>query len=206
MIMGFYNRYVLPRLIHLTMQNKLATAERAAWVPLASGKVLEVGIGSGLNIPFYSPSVVSLVGIDPSGELWDMARQRAALAPFPIEYMARSSEAIPVTDRTFDTVVITWTLCSIPNPMQALKEMRRVLKPDGRLIFVEHGLAPEPRVQVWQHRLNPLWNRLAGGCNLNRRIETLIAQAGFHMIQIDTGYLKGPKPAAFLYKGVARPE
>jgi ubiquinone/menaquinone biosynthesis C-methylase UbiE len=187
------------------MQNKLATAERATWVPLASGKVLEVGIGSGLNIPFYSPSVVSLVGIDPSCELWDMARQRAALAPFPIEHMAHSGEAIPVTDRTFDTVVITWTLCSIPNPMQALKEMRRVLRPDGRLIFIEHGLAPDPHVQVWQHRLNSLWNRLAGGCNLNRRIATQISQAGFRMVQIETGYLKGPKPAAFLYKGLARP-
>lgn len=117
-----------------------------------------------------------------------------------------SGECIPVEDKAFDTIVTTWTLCSIPDPMKALEEMWRVLKPDGRLIFIEHGLAPERKVQVWQHRLNPLWQRLAGGCNLNRMIETLIAEAGFHIVEIETGYLKGPKPPSFLYKGLARPE
>lgn len=203
--MGIYSQYVLPRLIHFAMQSTLAAAERQHYVPLASGKVLEVGIGSGLNIPFYSRNVESLVGVDPSGALWKMARRRAELAPFPIDYLGLSGECIPVADKAFDTVVTTWTLCSIPDPMKALEEMRRVLQPDGRLIFIEHGLAPERKVQVWQHRLNPLWQRLAGGCNLHRMIETLITDAGFHIIQIETGYLKGPKPPSFLYKGLARP-
>jgi ubiquinone/menaquinone biosynthesis C-methylase UbiE len=203
--MGIYSRYVLPRLIHLTMQSQLAAAERAKFVPLASGKVLEVGIGSGLNLPFYTREVDSLVGVDPSIELWRMAQQRVAQAPFPIEYIGVSGENIPRADQTFDTVVMTWALCTIPDPRQALAEMRRVLKPQGCLIFVEHGLAPGRRVQVWQHRLNPLWQRLAGGCNLNRPIDTLISEAGFCMNRIETGYLKGPTPFSFLYKGLARP-
>jgi ubiquinone/menaquinone biosynthesis C-methylase UbiE len=203
--MGIYRTYVLPRLIDRTMQNHLAVAERTKFVPLAAGRVLEVGIGSGLNIPFYSRDVTALVGLDPSVALWQLARQRRAAAPFPVEYIGLSGEQIPLEDKTFDTVVTTWTLCTIPNPVAALKEMRRVLKPDGRCIFVEHGRAPDRRVQVWQNRLNPLWRRITGGCNLNRVIDTLIADAGFHISQIDMGYIKGPKPFSFLYKGLARP-
>ena len=197
---------MLPRLINRTMQNKLAAAERARCVPVASGKVLEVGIGSGLNIPFYSLDLDTLVGLDPSVELWKLAHKRTASTPFPIEYIGGSGEHIPLEDKTFDTVVTTWTLCTIPNPVTALKEMRRVLKQDGLLIFVEHGVAADNRVQVWQNRLNPLWHQIAGGCNLNRMIDTLIAEAGFHIFQIETGYLKGLKPFSFLYKGLARPE
>jgi SAM-dependent methyltransferase len=203
--MGLYKRYVLPRLINRTMQNKLAAAERTRFVPCASGKVLEVGIGSGLNIPLYSPELDILIGLDPSVPLWKLGRQRTAAAPFPIAYIRGSGEHIPLEDQRFDTVVTTWTLCTIPDPVTALKEMRRVLKPDGHLIFIEHGLAPDRRVQAWQHRLNPLWHRLAGGCNLDRRIDTLIAAAGFHICQLDREYLKGPKPFSFLYKGLARP-
>jgi ubiquinone/menaquinone biosynthesis C-methylase UbiE len=203
--MGIYNHYVLPRLINFTMQNKLVAAERQKWVPLASGAVLEIGIGSGLNIPFYSRTIERLVGVDPSGALWKMARTRIEIAPFPIDYLELSGECLPVEDATFDTVVTTWTLCTIPDPIKALEEMRRVLKLNGRLIFIEHGLAPEHKVQRWQNHLNPLWKRLAGGCNLNRRIKTLITDAGFHLTQIDTGYLPGPKPPSFLYRGLARP-
>ena len=203
--MGIYNRYVLPRLINRTMQNKLAAAERTRCIPCASGTVLEVGIGSGLNIPLYSPDLDILVGLDPSVPLWKLRRQRTAAAPFPIAYIRGSGEHIPLEDQRFDTVVTTWTLCTIPDPVTALQEVRRVLKPDGRLIFVEHGLAPDRRVQAWQHRLNPLWYRLAGGCHLDRRIDTLIADAGFHICQLERGYLKGPKPFTFLYKGLARP-
>jgi ubiquinone/menaquinone biosynthesis C-methylase UbiE len=203
--MGIYRTYVLPRLIDCTMQNKLATAERACFVPLASGRVLEVGIGSGLNLPFYSRNVTALIGVDPSGELWQLARQRVAAAAFPVEYIGLSGEQMPLEDETFDTVVTTWTLCTIPNPVTALKEMRRVLKPGGLLIFVEHGRAPDRRVQVWQNRLHPLWRRITGGCNLNRMIDTLIAEAGFRICQIDRGYVKGPRLFAFLYKGLARP-
>lgn len=203
--MGIYGRYVLPRLINLAMQNRMATRERARFVPMASGKVLEVGIGSGLNLPFYAQGVETLVGVDPSGELWKMARKRAAKVPFPVEYVGLSGETIPVADQTFDTVLTTWTLCSIAEPIKALEEMRRVLKPHGRLIFVEHGLAPDRQVQVWQTRLNPLWRRMAGGCNLNRAMDTLIQTAGFRITRIETGYLKGPKPAAFHYQGLAEP-
>jgi len=196
---------VLPRLINLAMQNTLATTERAQCVPRASGKVLEVGIGSGLNIPFYSPDLDTLVGVDPSVELWKLGRQRTAAAPFPIAYIGGTGEHIPLGDQRFDTVVTTWTLCSIPDPLAALKEMRRVLKPEGCLIFVEHGLAPDRRVQAWQHRLNPLWQRIAGGCNLQRRIDTLIVDAGFRLSQIERRYARGPKLFAFLYTGLARP-
>ena len=204
--MGMYKTYVLPRLINLAMQNKAAAAERAKFVPLASGKVLEVGIGSGLNIPFYSRHVETLYGLDPSRELWEMARKRADRTPFPIEHIGLSGENIPMQDKTFDTVVITWTLCSIIDPVQALVEMRRVLKQEGLLIFVEHGRSPDSRVQTWQNRLNPMWRRIGGGCNLNRSIDSLISKAGFRITQIETGYIKGAKPFSFLYKGLARPE
>jgi ubiquinone/menaquinone biosynthesis C-methylase UbiE len=203
--MGIYRTYVLPRLIDRVMQNQLAEAERTKFVPLAAGRVLEVGIGSGLNIPFYSRNVTALVGLDPSVALWPLARQRRAAATFPVEYIGLSGEQIPLEDKTFDTVVTTWTLCTIPNPVAALKEMRRVLKSDGQCIFVEHGRAPDRRVQVWQNRLTPLWRRITGGCNLNRTIDTLITDAGFHICQIDMGYIQGPKPLSFLYRGLARP-
>jgi ubiquinone/menaquinone biosynthesis C-methylase UbiE len=204
--MEIYRTYVLPRFINLAMQNKVAETERAKFVPLASGKVLEVGIGSGLNIPFYSQDIETLYGLDPSRELWHMARKRSARAPFPIEYIGLSGESVPMEDETVDTVVTTWTLCTIPDPIKALKEMRRVLKRDGLLIFVEHGQSSDNRVQVWQNRLNPLWNRVGGGCNLNRIIDTLISEAGFHITQIETGYIKGLKLFSFLYKGLARPD
>jgi ubiquinone/menaquinone biosynthesis C-methylase UbiE len=203
--MGIYRTYVLPRLIDCIMQNQLAEAERTKFVPLAAGRVLEVGIGSGLNIPFYSRDVTALVGLDPSVALWQLARQRRAAAAFPVEYIGLSGEQMPLEDKTFDTVVTTWTLCTIPNPVAALKEMRRVLKSDGQCIFIEHGRAPDRRVQLWQNRLNPLWRRITGGCNLNRMIDALLTDAGFHICQIDMGYSQGPKPFSFLYKGLARP-
>jgi SAM-dependent methyltransferase len=177
-------------------------ADRAKFAPLASGKVLEIGIGSGLNIPFCSPEVTALVGVDPSRELWKIGHQRAAAAPFPVEYLEVSGERLPLEDATFDTVVTTWTLCSIVDPLMALKETRRLLKPHGLCIFVAHGLAPDRRVRTWQYRLNPLWRRLAGGCNINRPIDTLIVDAGFHISQLETAYIKGPKVLSFFYNEV----
>jgi ubiquinone/menaquinone biosynthesis C-methylase UbiE len=203
--MNIYEKYVLPRLIHLAMRNKAARAERARFVPLASGTVLEIGVGSGLNVPFYGSKVRTLWALDPSRELWKIARRRVARASFPIELLPSLAERIPLGDMTVDSVVTTWTLCSIPNPAQALTEMRRVLKPEGQLIFVEHGRSPDPGVRVWQDRLNPLWRRVAGGCNLNRQIEDLIVAAGFHVRQIERAYNRGPKAFSYLYKGVARP-
>ncbi len=203
--MGLYATYLLPRLINLAMQSKEVMAERAKLVPLASGMVLEVGVGSGLNIPLYTRSVEKLHALDPSPEMWRLARVRAARAPFPLEYLPFSGETIPAGDQTFDTVVTTWTLCTIPDPQKALTEMKRVLKPHGRLIFIEHGRAPDAGVRVWQDRLNPLQKRLAGGCNLNRQVGALIPDAGFRITRLETGYMRGPRPFTFLYKGIAEP-
>lgn len=201
--MSLYARYVLPRLIDLVMRNKADTAERAKLIPQASGVVLEIGIGSGLNIPYYGSTVKRLYGVDPSRELWKIGRRRVRDARFPVEFIAGSAERIPLDDAAADTVVTTWTLCTIPDAGRALSEIRRVLKPGGRLIFIEHGQAPDPGVEAWQRRLNPIWRPVAGGCNLNRKIDDLIVSAGFQMMRIDRGYGDGPRPMSYLYKGVA---
>ena len=157
--MGFYDRYVLPRLIHLSMRNKEAARHRRRVVPAARGRVLEIGIGSGLNLPFYAAEVTAVHGLDPSGELLSMARKAAGGVPFSLEFVEGSAEAIPFDAASFDSVLTTWTLCSIPDASAALGEMRRVLKPGGALIFMEHGRSPERRVEAWQRRLTPLWTR-----------------------------------------------
>ncbi len=202
--MNFYEKFVLPRLINLAMQNTVTTAERARFAPLASGTVLEVGAGSGLNIPFYAREVRQLYALDPSLELWRLALKRVARASFPVEFIQSSAESIPFDDETIDTVVTTWTLCTIPDPLKALTEMKRVLKPPGRLLFIEHGRSPDSRVVAWQDRLTPLWRRIAGGCHLNRRIDELILTAGFGIDLLETGYTQGPKPLVYLYRGLAR--
>jgi ubiquinone/menaquinone biosynthesis C-methylase UbiE len=153
--MGLYARHILPLLIELAMKCKAAGKERARFVPLASGVVLEVGVGSGLNIPFYEDRVQKLYALDPSAELLRMAGARAARATFPVELLPHSAEAIPLADESVDTAVTTWTLCSIPDAARALREMRRVLRRDGRLIFIEHGRSADPGVVRWQDRLTP---------------------------------------------------
>lgn len=203
--MNIYGKYLLPRLIDLAMRSKANAAERANVIPRATGVVLEIGIGSGLNLPFYGTTVERLYGVDPSLELWKLADRRLARTPFPVEFLRASAERIPMENMTIDTGVMTWTLCSIPNARQALREMRRVLKPGGRLLFVEHGLASDRGVVAWQNRLDPLWTRVAGGCHLNRKIDDLITDAGFLLSEIDRGYGDGPRPMAYLYRGVARP-
>jgi ubiquinone/menaquinone biosynthesis C-methylase UbiE len=203
--MSVYGRYVLPFLTDLVMRNPEARAERARFVPLASGDVLEVGVGSGLNIPVYSSQVRALYALDPSPQLLRMARRRATGARVPVTFMQESAESIPLADGAVDTVVTTWTLCSINDPVRALREMRRVLRADGRLIFVEHGRAPDPAVVKWQDRLTPLWRTIAGGCHLNRPIDQLLRQAGFEVTELDRGYTPGLRVAAYLYRGLARP-
>jgi SAM-dependent methyltransferase len=201
--MGIYARYILPRLIDLVMRKESDTAERTRLVPLARGRVLEVGFGSGLNRPFYSPGVEKLYGLDPSRELWRLARRRIDVARVPFEFIPATAETIPLPDASVDDVVMTWTACSIPDVRRALREMWRVLTPGGRLVFVEHGHSPDVAVAQWQDRFNPVWTRVAGGCNLNRRIDDLIGGAGFDTSRIERGYSEGPKPFAYLYKGIA---
>ena len=203
--MSVYAKYVLPRLTDLVMRSKADAAERAKLIPLASGVVLEVGIGSALNVPYYEGGVAKLYGVDPSIELWRIGRGRVERARFPIEFLLGSGERLPLGDRAVDTVVSTWTLCTIPDPPRALAEIGRVLKPEGRFLFVEHGRAPAGRVRVWQDRLNPLWKRVAGGCHMNRPIEDLIAQAGFRFTRIEKEYTSGPKVLTYFYRGVAEP-
>ena len=203
--MSFYQRFVVPPMIALVMKTPEATRYRKKIVPGVEGRVLEIGIGSGLNLPFYSDKVSTVVGIEPSPELLAMAQKRADKAPFATELVNAPAEDMPFENAGFDTVLTTWTLCSIGEPLAALAEMRRVLKPAGRLVFVEHGRAREPRVIAWQDRLNPLWRCLSGGCNLNREIDALIEGGGFAIADLETEYMKGPKPMTFTYAGNARP-
>jgi ubiquinone/menaquinone biosynthesis C-methylase UbiE len=203
--MGFYQDHILPRLINLAMGQRNLAAYRHRIVPAAEGRVLEVGIGSGLNLPFYTQKAELVIGLDPSPRLLSMARRARHPASGLVEFVEGSAEAIPLEDRSVDSVVMTWTLCSIPNAQRSLREMYRVLKPSGRFLFVEHGRAPEPNVRWWQDRLTPAWKRFGGGCHLNRAIETLIEGAGFQFERIETGYMRGPRPMTFMYEGSARP-
>jgi ubiquinone/menaquinone biosynthesis C-methylase UbiE len=203
--MGVYAKYVLPRLIDLAMRNRDTTRLRAEWLPRAHGDVLEVGIGSGLNLPFYSSEVTCIYGVDPSVELQQMAQKRAAGKSAKIEFLSQSAEEpLPLGDASIDTVVVTWTLCSIPNASNALQQMKRVLKANGRFIFLEHGRSDDPQVVVWQDRLTPIWKRIGGGCHLNRKIDDLIATTGFRIVELKTFYLPGPRPMTYTYQGVAR--
>jgi len=204
--LGFYAEYVLPRIIDLGMRNKETARLRAEWVPQARGEVLEVGIGSGLNLPFYSPNVQRVYGVDPSTELQEMARKRAETAPVKVEFLSQSAEErIPLANASIDTAVVTWTLCSIPNPSQALQQVRRVLKAGGRLIFLEHGRAPDLGVVEWQDRITPFWKHVGGGCHLNRKIDELIMTVGFHIVEMKTCYLPGPRVMTYTYQGFAEP-
>lgn len=201
--MSFYQHRVLPHLVHLSMRQSPFEPYRRKAVSGAAGTVLEIGVGSGLNLPLYQ-SASHVIGLDPSAKLVAMARTSATGLALPIELVEGIAEAIPLPDHSVDTVVSTWTLCSIPDVRQALREMRRVLKPGGSLIFAEHGQSPDASVLRWQNRLTPLWKRIGGGCHLNRPIERLIREADFQLERLETGYMKGPKPMSFMYEGAAR--
>ena len=169
--MGFYQEQILPWLVHLSMRQQRLAPYRNRVVSSATGRVLEVGIGSGLNLPFYGNAVAEIIGIEPLPKLVDMANAAARKSQIPLRLIEGTAEAIPIDDRSIDAVVTTWTMCSIPEIQSALLEMRRVLRPGGRLLFVEHGRAPEPGVRWWQDHLTPAWKHLSGGCHLNRAID-----------------------------------
>ncbi|MBO6567044.1 MAG: class I SAM-dependent methyltransferase [Pseudomonadales bacterium] len=200
--MGIYEKYFLPKLLNLAMKAPAMKAIRKKIVPLAEGNVLEVGIGSGLNLPFYDKSV-KVTGLDPSLELQVMAQKVAAREGVNVDFISVGGEEIPAEDNSFDSVVMTWTLCTIPDPITALSEIRRVLKPNGKILFAEHGEAPDANVAKWQARLNPYWNVIGGGCNLNRRVTELYEGAAFTFDDIEKGYIEGPKIATYTYRGIA---
>jgi ubiquinone/menaquinone biosynthesis C-methylase UbiE len=204
--MGLYGRYILPRVVHFTCGLEPTRRQREKVVPLARGRVLEIGIGSGLNLPYYDAAKVSKVwGLDPSPGMTRMARRAAASLPFEVEFIGSPGDEIPLEDNSIDTVVVTYTLCTISDTTPVLRQASRVLRPGGELIFCEHGAAPDASVRQWQDRLNPIWKRLGGGCNLNRPIPTIIEAGGFRIKNLNTMYIPGWRPASFNFWGIAAP-
>lgn len=203
--MGFYQDQIVPWWIYKAMRQRDRAPYRARAASLAVGRVLEIGIGPGLNLPFYPKSVKHIVGLDTSPRLLGHARSEAPQIPLPIEFVLGNAQAIPIEDRSIDTIVTTWTLCSIPDAEVALGEMRRVLRPSGRFVFVEHGRAPERYIRWLQDRLTVVWSQFSGGCHLNRAVVQLIGNAGFRIECLNTSYMRGPKLMTFMYEGCAMP-
>ncbi|MGD9614082.1 MAG: class I SAM-dependent methyltransferase [Alphaproteobacteria bacterium] len=199
--MGFYQRVVLPRLLDRAMRDHHLASYRSHTIVAAEGLVLEIGAGSGLNFPCYPEGVARVVALDPSPALLRLAAGRGGAARVSVSLLRGAAERLPFAEAVFDTIVTTWTLCSLADPVAALREARRVLRPGGRLLFVEHGLAPTKRIAVWQHRLTPCWRAIAGGCHLDRRIDALIRAAGFRIESLETGHMPGPQPWTFMYQG-----
>ena len=204
--MGFYANTIVPRLVTCACGTKPILKQREKVVPEARGQVLEIGMGAGQNLPYYQRDQVErIVGIDPCSTSWGLAQPRAKKLGVPIEFIEGSAESMPLPDAAFDTVLMTYSLCTIPDAQAALQEMRRVLKPGGRLVFCEHGEAPDATVARWQQRVNPVWRRLLGGCNLNRPITRWITDAGFSIGELDQMYLPGtPRIAGFNVWGSAQ--
>lgn len=203
---SFYDRHILPRLICLACASPAVMKQRAKVVPLAQGRVLELGVGGGLNLAFYEPAAVEeVVGVDPSAELRAIAAEAPRPAGLKVSLLAGAAEALPLEDASFDTVVCTFTLCSVVSPAAALAEARRVLKPGGRLLFCEHGLAPDPGVARWQRRVEPVWKRLAGGCHLTRPVGESVRAANLSISRLDAMYLpKAPRIFGWSEWGEAR--
>ena len=199
--MSLYDKYVLPKFLNCACGSNPVSRQRQKVVPLVEGKVLEVGVGSGLNLPFYDKSKIDeLWGLDPSEELSDMARKVADRENIVVNFISSGAEEIPLPDSYFDSVLITYTMCTIPEVARANKEIKRVLKRGGKLIFCEHGEAPDENIRKWQKRINPFWGKLAGGCNINRKIPSLIQNAGFEIVELEEMYLpKTPKIAGYNY-------
>ena len=204
--MEFYTRRVFPRLLDLAMRNPWATRERRRLVPRATGVVLEIGAGSGLNFTHYTRSTGRVIALEPSPGLARVASRRRVASPVRVDWMRGVGEALPLADASVDTVVLTWTLCSVADPTRSLAELRRVLKSAGRLLFVEHGRAPDAAVRRWQERITPQWRRVSGNCHLDRPIETLIRAAGFEVPELEAEYVGLlPKTMTYFYRGMATP-
>lgn len=203
--MGFYDERILPNLIACACGARPIEKHRRAIVPQADGVVLEVGLGSGTNLPFYDAARVErVIGVEPSAGMRVKARRAIARQAVPVELLDAPGEALPLDDNSVDTVLLTFTLCTIPDAPAALAEMRRVLRPGGRLIFLEHGLAPDAGVARWQRRIEPVWKRIGGGCHLARPMDRLIAQGGFRIDRLEADYTpRTPRIAGFVYRGLA---
>jgi ubiquinone/menaquinone biosynthesis C-methylase UbiE len=202
--MGVYVERVLPRIINVACGMKSSDPLRQRVCEGLHGRVVEIGFGSGLNVPFYPPAVSSVTAVEPADLGWKLAQRRIAASTIPVERSGLDGQSLPFPDDSYDTAISTWTLCTIPDATQALREVRRVLKPGGTLHFVEHGLAPDEKVRRWQHRLEPMQKRLFGGCHLTRPIVDLLTGAGFTIADVDVFYEKGaPKAIAAESLGVA---
>lgn len=202
--MNWYDRHILPWLIDFACGLPMVQARRQMLVPQARGRVLEIGMGTGRNLPFYDRSkLTQLVGVDPALQMHPLAQRRSDKAGIAVELVGRSAERLPLADDSFDTVVCTYTLCSIPDPAAALHEVRRVLKPGGQFLFCEHGRSPDPAVARWQDRIQPCWTPLAGGCHLDRDVPALLRDAGL-LAKLEQGYISGPRVLAYNYWGQAQ--
>jgi ubiquinone/menaquinone biosynthesis C-methylase UbiE len=202
---GFYDRYIMPRLVNLACGVGTIATQRAMTVPHASGIVVEIGFGPGHNLAFYDAAKVKhIIGVDPVTEMTALAKKRLETSPLDVEILTASAEDMPLDNNLADTVVLTYSACTIPSAPAALAEMRRVLKPDGRLLFCEHGRSTDENVARWQDRINPYWNKVSGGCNVNRDIPGLIKAAGFDIKSLETGYIAPfPKFSTYHFRGVA---
>ena len=204
--MNFYNKYVLPKITNYLCSGSSTMKQRQKVIPFANGRVLEIGIGSGLNFSFYnSDKVDHLIALEPAQEMINLAKKQQEHIPFPIAFLKAFAEEIPIDSNSIDTVVITYTLCSIPNTISSLNEIKRVLKSKGSFIFCEHGLAKDKSVRKWQKLINPAWKMLGGGCDLTKDIPNLIKNAGFDIQKLDQMYIPGFKPASYNYWGLAKP-
>ncbi len=202
--MSFYDRFILPRFIDFACGTEGFRNKRSQILPMAYGDILEIGIGSGHNLEFYDETKVKTVrGIDPAEPSIKIAKQRLQNYNFPIKLDIGIAENLPYEDQSFDSVVIGYSLCTIPNVDEAMLEVRRVLKNEGIFLFTEHGLSPDPKVEAWQHRLTPAWKKIGGGCHLNRNIELIISKSGFKFEQLQKKYIKGPKILTYNYYGKA---